>query len=736
MPSKDNRQFIVAPNGDTRMGKAPEKTAKKLYSDTMFTISKLSERSKRAVREAVELQNDRHETEQMHAYGTPIAGEAAAREALNEKVLAKLKKAEDETKLVLEAYAKLDQDLNDLGIPADAPTRLEVAKKRELGAPLLEKITMQIQHESDKYSNAHRYNSVREALRPEEPPVTRKAPKEPGRPMTETLERPVLGSEFTAGEAADFHRKFSEAAAKDEKGVISPEEVARRIALADAEDALQQELEDGRKRLAEVAPGYTKAEEEARKNRPTSRKLGPTPSGDKLFNAARTTEKYEGDNVDEDSEQDTAAELAKAKARLAEVAPKYTPAEEAAQKNKTVTNKLRPTVTGNTLYHAPSDVGELPGKFSPATVDEHFAQLGIKPNIHRYEQENAAEAEPPVDFNNLALALEKISERLEINSIRSVEELQAALNSPEITRGLNELIPAKEHGKNILELTGKKTLGLFGKPQFNKAKASEYFLKLTNQAIERAAQIVDNRPNDKKDEDIESKIIPTLSGANAVHVAQSKKEYQPAKPDKKTEATDAAWEEMTAESKAKTESAFETAKNREIVSEYVNNMTPVFIKRRSGEMNSGGIVRFLTPNDLALVNWNDPQTKEPSHKYVKISDLIAWQKEGAQAPQTKNYEKPKNMYEGASARLNALQEQLSSGHISTLQQFEAVLNQMSDPSYKDLLSPQERYTTNVAETVSTKTKGFLKTKYTFDAKLAAEFLEKLKQNAEKISQTF
>lgn len=712
---------------------APEKAAKKLYTEEMFTISKLTERAKRSAREVDELTSIRLGDEQLHAFGTPSAAETAALNALTEKIQAKLKKAQEEVAAATEAYSKLDKDLLDLGLVADNPMRLNIAKKRELGNDLLEKLSERIQRESSLHEQDSRRQAVREALRPTEPMPLPKAKKEKT-PVTETLVRPKgeaspAGETLTAGEINEFSKIYDEAARKDLEGVITPEEVAQRIQEAtDRENPIN---------LSEIAPGYTAEELAARKQKVTSSKLTPTTSGERLVNVARTTIPYEGDFTDTESATDAAEERAKEAARMAEVAPTYTKAEldeQAVKKAKEIQGKLTPTTSGERLVNVARSSKEFNGDFGPKTAEEFLAQQANNVKTESSEEKNSVETVSNVDFNKLALALEGISDRLKINSIRSVEELQQALNTPELVEGLNELIPAEQHGKNILEFTGKKIFGLFGKPQFNKAKASEYFLKLTNEAMERASKSIDTRPvTGKKNPELSEK-IKTVSGESLVTVARAPGKKFTTDTDVQEEA--AAWNEMIASAKKESGERFETSEIQKTVDSYINEGTPLFIRRTSGEMNSGGRAKLQTADGRVLVTWTDPETQIAASKYVKSSDLVSWQKEGAKAPATKNYEKPRTMYEAAGEYLTSVQDQLKSGQISTTAQLEAALNQMRDPSFRDLLSSQERFTTKISEAVSDKIPGFFGAKYKFNPDLAVAFVAKLNQNAAKTAETF
>ena len=702
---------------------APEKAAKKLYTETMFTISKLTERAKRSAREVDELTDTRLGDEQLHAFGTPNPAETAALQVLTEKIQAKLKKAQEEVAAATEAYSKLDKDLNDLGVVADNAMRLNITNKRDLGTDLLEKLGERIQRESSLHEQDSRRQAVRDALRPTEPMPLPKAKKEKG-PVTETLARPE-GETLTAGEINEFSKLYDEAARKDLEGVITPEEVAQRI-----QEAVDRENPAD---LSEVAPGYTAEELAARKQKVTSSKLTPTASGDRLVNVARTTTPYEGDFTDTESAADAAAERANEAKRMSEVAPAYTEAELAARSKNVMGGKLTPTTSGERMVNVARSTNEFNGSFGPTTAEEFLAQHANKAKTESTE-EASVETVSNVDFNKLALALEGISERLGTNSIRSVDELQQALNTPELTEGLNELIPAEQHGKNILEFTGKKILGLFGKPQFNKAKASEYFLKLTNDAIERASKSIDNRPvSGKKNPELSDR-IKTVSGEQSVTVARAPGKEFKVDTDVKEEA--AAWNEMVASAKKESGERSEMSEIKKTVDSYIEEGSPLFIKRTSGEMNSGGSAKFQTADGRVLVTWKDPETQIAASKYVKSSDLVLWQKEGAKVPTTKNYEKPRTMYEAAGEYLGSVQEQLKSGQISTTAQLEAALTQMRDPSFRDLLTSQERFTTKISEAVSDKIPGFFGAKYKFNPELASAFVAKLNQNAKNTAETF
>ena len=534
-----------------------------------------------------------------------------------------------------------------------------------------------------------------------------------------------------------WQQLYDEAARKDLEGVMTPEEVAQRIQEAtDRENPVD---------LSEVAPAYTAEELAARKQKVTSSKLAPTASGARLVNFARTTTPYEGEFTDTESAADAAAERAKDAQRMAEVAPGYSESELAARSKSNITGKLTPTVSGGRLVNVVRSSDEFNGSFGPATAEEFLAQHANKAKAESSEDKPSVETISNVDFNKLAIALEGISERLGTSSIRSVEELQQALNTPELTEGLNELVPAAEHGKNILEFTGKKILGLFGKPQFNKAKASEYFLKLTNEALDRASKSIDNRPvTNKKNPELSDR-IKTLSGERSATVTRAPGKEFKVDTDVKKETDE--WNEMVASAKNtsgkhaemmdknKAERA-EAAEVEKTVDAYIEEGTPVFIKRASGEMNSGGRAKLQTADGRVLVTWKDPETQIAASKYVKSADLVSWQKEGVKAPTTKNYEKPRTMYEAAGEYLSSVQDQLKSGQISTTAQLEAALNQMKDPSFRDLLSSQERFTTKISEAVSDKIPGFFGAKYKFNPDLAAEFVAKLNQNATKTAETF
>lgn len=559
--------------------------------------------------------------------------------------------------------------------------RLNIKNKRELGSELLEKMSKRLQSESSSHEHELRFQAVRDALRPAEPKPVQTVKKEKG-PVTETLTHP--GNNTTVAELNKYEEDFRAASERDAEGEITPEEEARRLAEADKETArLAQEAEDKiiSPYLKDVAPPLTQAEIDARKNSPMSGKQTLTPTR-----------------------------------------------EESAF---TLRSKIKPAEDQYT--------------FGPTTAEEFAAQYASKAKAESSEEKTSVEAISNVDFNKLAIALEGISERLGTSSIRSVEELQQALNTPELTEGLNELVPAVEHGKNILEFTGKKILGLFGKPQFNKAKASEYFLKLTNEALDRASKSIDNRPvTNKKNPELSDR-IKTLSGERSATVTRAPGKEFKVDTDVKKETDE--WNEMVASAKNtsgkhaemmdknKAERA-EAAEVEKTVDAYIEEGTPVFIKSASGEMNSGGRAKLQTADGRVLVTWKDSETQIAASKYVKSADLVSWQKEGVKAPTTKNYEKPRTMYEAAGEYLSSVQDQLKSGQISTTAQLEAALNQMKDPSFRDLLSSQERFTTKISEAVSDKIPGFFGAKYKFNPDLAAEFVAKLNQNATKTAETF
>lgn len=716
----ENRKSIEPLRPDTRPPKkeslvAPEKAAKKLYTDAMFTISKLTERAKRTTREIDELTNTRFGDEQLHAFGTPSAAETAALNSLTEKIQTKLKKAQEELVAASEAYSKLDQDLNDLGIIADTSMRLTISNKRDLTSGLLEKINERIQQESSQHEQDARRQAIREALRPTEPMPLPK-PKKERRPFTETLARPE-GETITAGEINEFAKLYDEAARKDLEGVITEEDEARRIEEAN---------------LSEVAPAYTPEELAARKNKITSSKLTPTTSGERLVNVARTKTPYEGDFIDTESAKDAAEERAKEAQRMAEVTPEYTEAEIAARSKNKTTSKLTPTTSGERLVNVARSTNEYTGDFGPKTAEEFLKQQ--QANTRETANQPVTNETVSIDFNELGVQLDQLKEDVERGTIKTFEQLNTELNNRGLRSAINELIPSSDHEKNISELAGKKIFGLFGKPKFDQETVRKYFSNLVGKSFARAASEVDARPAGEKKNPELSKWITLPSGERSATVTRAPgKEFV---IDAEAEQEENSWNEAVASAKTETGEKSEAANIEKTVDAYIDNATPVFIKRRSGEMNSGGRVRLQTADGRALVTWTDPKTQIEASKYVKSSDLVSWQKEGVKAPSTKNYEKPRTMYEAAEEYLNSIQEQLKSGQISSTAQLEMALTQMKDPSYQDLLSSQERFTTKISEAVSDKIPGFFGAKYKFNQNLAASFVEKLKQNAAKTAETF
>ena len=103
MPATAERLKLVSPQSPEaeapQQNLTPEnsaKAARKLYSDANFTISKLQDRAKRALRDVGALTITRHENEQLHAFGTPSADETAGLQVLSSQIDAKLTKAREE----------------------------------------------------------------------------------------------------------------------------------------------------------------------------------------------------------------------------------------------------------------------------------------------------------------------------------------------------------------------------------------------------------------------------------------------------------------------------------------------------------------------------------------------------------------------------------------------------------------------------------------------------------------
>ena len=575
---------------------APEKAAKKLYTERMFTISKLSERAKRATREVDELTNTRLGDEQLHAFGTPSAAETAALQALTEKIQAKLKKAQEEVKRAIEAYTRLDQDLSNLGMVADNPMRLNIKNKRELGSELLEKTSERIQSESSSHEQELRRQAVREALRPAEPTPLPKVKKEKG-PVTETLLRPE-GETVTAGQINEFAKLYDEAARKDLEGVMTPEEVAERI-----QEATDRETPAN---LSEVVPGYTKEEL-------------------------------------------------------------------AVREQKTTFGKITPTTSGNQLIHVARSNREFNGGFGPSTAEEFRDQHMKEVAANRLKPEASVEKVNNIDFNKLALELEGISEQLSTNSINSADELQKALDTTELKQGLNELISEAQYRKTILEFTSKKFLGLFGKPKFNKAKASEFYLKLANDAIDRAAKFIDNRPvTGEKNPELSDTIHPPTSRKSVIITRAPGKEF---KIDTDVKEAAEEWDEMLTSAKMASRESSEIAEK--------NN--------------------------------------------VEGANLVSLQKKGAEPINTPETTRETVNFIALSTNLDTIKNLLETGMINDARDLIASLNKRGLRSEMNAVLDPKDHDKSVEDL--TGKKGFFSGKVKFDRKTAIAYFKKLSEEA-------
>ncbi len=673
MALENKRPFIPELPPKKEVSVNPEKSAKKLYSDATFTISKLTERADRSIREIDGLTSLRQERERIHSHGDITSGENAKLQAETDNIKNKLNKSRDELVAATEAYSKLDQDLSDLGVVADNPMRLTTAQNRDFWAKTLARIEARITIEANITEHSARQAAVREALRGVKP---QQKPK----PFTETIVHP--GNNTTVAELNKYEDAFRRASELDNAGVITPEQVPHLIAKADEEDALLAEKAADAERMSHVAPVRTQEEIDARNNSPMGGKETLTPT----------------------------------------------------RKQSAFT------------LRSPIDPSKDQYAFSPATAKEFIAKQAKEALI-----ESQREEADIIDFNKSGLDFDNIREAIASDTIQNFDQLDAEIKNLGLSNAIKELLPASEKRKGTSELFGKKIIGLFGKPWFDKKTAQNHFLDLASKAFDKASQTVDSRPvsNDKKI--ITAKRELTLSGEKITTKLHTNEPFT-YHPDTINEGAqrakeDEGWAQDIAKSQLATKESFEVEKKKgaerakaiEIqreVDSYIDNETPVFIKRSSGEMDSNGRVKLLTDDGRALVVWKDPKTGEDARKYIKTTDLVMWQKEGAQAPKTKNIESPRAMHEAAGEYLNSVQQQLRSGHISTAVELENALNQMESPSYQDLLSPQERYTTKISEAVSDKVRGLFTTKYKFNPNLAAEFVAKLTLNAAKKAETF
>ncbi len=257
-----------------------KKNARKLYSDSTFTISKLADRSKKSMKEVDALTAMRSEIEQHHAAFAPDAKEIAQVENLNEQINIKLNKALGELYAMQAAQSELSTKLGDLGVVSDHPMRKLLLEKQTATNLFTSKYAFQLNQ-----PHQDRKNEIAKKLRPPQAPPAPRPVDRPKQPVTETLgaEDPSAREDasYTVGEQEEYNKAFDAAHAMDQEGVITPEMVAAGIAKADAED------------YAEIVAAARTQDELAAKLKAgaTTRHI-TTPSGESLVHVATSKEPY------------------------------------------------------------------------------------------------------------------------------------------------------------------------------------------------------------------------------------------------------------------------------------------------------------------------------------------------------------------------------------------------------------------------------------------------------------
>lgn len=601
---------------------------KKLVSDTNFTISKLSDRAKGGLKEVDALTNTRHENDVMYRGNLDEEALNASRSTTG-LILFKLQKAHGELSEIIKRSKDLDLELNDLEISADSPLRDALLKKIENTQERLNLVDERIKIEADEDGIKARMNSVRKALHPIQAPPREKPQKEET-PFTATIPdiNNANGKSFAEIEAL---RKAAHE--KDLEGVITEDEVAEGIALANKEDELlKQEA-----RLAEVSPARSREEENKRK-----------------------------------------------------------------EEQALVKGYYKEKTSGGGQYYATSHKGEFPG-----SIDLQMHEDTIADNAAREAQEKKAEALSKINFESIGITLSDIAEQISAGKIDSIEKLQAALNIPELTVALNELVPEKNHGKDILDFVGKKTLGLFGKPKFDKETARRFFESLTTKALGRAVSSASEAPSEKK-----PGLYRTVSGDNLVNLRRTDVAF-------KGDFADATPEEVLARNKAA-----ELAKAEEEAKLH----KPEFTKN-TPTLSGDRLVRLAKAAPNSPYGKDKQSVREEQQDAAKDEEWAAMGREAVRKTAEGKADTAKQIYEVAATHLSSVQDRIRSGDINSTEELEEALNQTPRISYQDLLPPQVRYTTKLRDEVSQKKSGFFGAKYTFDKVLANDFVNDLRKSA-------